>query len=146
MRSPTRRLVAPFMLALAVALSGLPAAPSPVRAAGSITALAIDSDPGDAIGGGLQFEYLPPTTTFSIYTHSPSWTFLQVAQIGGSDFWNLSFRAPSTDTLAVGTYENTLPMSDATHPGLDIGGHRGSATPRLGVSWSRNSSVTRPAR
>ena len=125
MRIPTRRLAASFMVALAVAMSGLPAAPSPVRAAGTITALAIDSDPGDAIGGGLQFEYLPPTTTFSIYTHSPSWTFLQVAEIGGSDFWNLSFRAPGTDTLAVGTYENTLPMSDATHAGLDIGGHRG---------------------
>ena len=122
MRIPTRRLVAPFMLALAVALSGLPAAPSPVRAAGSITALAIDSEPGDMVGQGQQLEYAPPTSQFSVATFEPGWTFVQVLGAAGGDFWNMTLRAAGPEALAVGTYDNAQRLPDAAHPGLDIGG------------------------
>jgi hypothetical protein len=137
MRIPTRRVVASLMVMMAIAMSGLPGAPSPVRAAGSITALAIDSEPGDNVGQGQQLEYAPPTATFSVATFSSGWTFLQVLGAQGGDFWNLSFAAADSGTLTVGTYENAQRSADATHPGLDVGGQgRGcnTATGRFVIS------------
>jgi hypothetical protein len=137
MRIPTRRVVASLMVMMAIAMSGLPGAPSPVRAAGSITALAIDSEPGDNVGQGQQLEYAPPTATFSVATFSSGWTFLQVLGAQGGDFWNLSFAAADSGTLTVGTYENAQRSADALHPGLDVGGQgRGcnTATGRFVIS------------
>ena len=121
MRIPTRRLVAPFMLALAVALSGLPAAPSPVRAADPITALGIDSEPGDYVGGGQQLMYTPGIAIFEFYAYAPGYVSLRVMRPEG-DFWTLSFAAAGSGALAVGTYENAQRSADETHPGLDVGG------------------------
>ncbi len=116
---PTRRLLASLTIGLAVALSGLPAAPSPVRAAGSITALAIDSEPGDWVGRGEQREYTPATATF---TNNPYGPKLSLQVFAADTAWTLFISAPGTDSLAVGAYENTQRLADATHPGLDVSG------------------------
>ena len=121
MRIPTRRFVAPFMLALAVAMSGLPAAPSSVRAADPITALGIDSEPGDYVGGGQQLMYTPGIAIFEFYAYAPGYVSLRVMRPEG-DFWTLSFAAAGSGALAVGTYENAQRSADETHPGLDVGG------------------------
>lgn len=122
MRIPTRWFVMSVLVALAVTVSGLPVTTSPVRAAGSITALAIDSEPGDMIGEGKQFEYATQTATFGVATYTPGWLFVQVLGASGGDFWNMTFRGAAADPLAVGTYENAQRLPDATHPGLDVGG------------------------
>ena len=122
MRTSTRRFVAPLMVALIVVAAGLPGAPSPVRAAGPVTALVIDSEAGDAIGQGQQLEYEPPAASFNIATFDPGWTFVQVLGAQGGDFWNVTLRAAGAGTLAVGTYEDAQRIADATHPGLDISG------------------------
>ena len=124
MRTSTRRFVAPLLVALALAASGLPAAPSAARAAGTVTALAIDSEPGDSIGQGQQLEYEPPAAgLFSIATFDPGWTFVQVLGAQGGDFWNISLRAAGTGTLAVGTYDKrAADLRRHTPGGLDIAG------------------------
>jgi hypothetical protein len=111
-----------FVVALAMTISGLTTVPSAVRAAGAYTALAIDSEPGDYVGGGQQLEYAPPGATFSVSTGGPGSVFVQVFGPAGGDFWNMSFAAAGAGTLAVGTYENAQRSADATHPGIDIGG------------------------
>lgn len=124
MRNPIRRLAASLTLALAVAVSGLPLETSTVRAAGSITALAIDSEPGDWVGAGQQLEYAPPTATFTISGQgSADGVSLQVfGPGGGGDFWHITLKHAGTAPLGPGTYENAQRFSDATHPGLDVGG------------------------
>ena len=93
-----------------------------MQAAGTVTALVIDSEAGDAIGQGQQLEYVPPASTFSVTTFNPGWTFVQVLGAEGGDFWNVTFKAAGAEALAVGTYEDAHRLGDATHPGLDIGG------------------------
>src|SRR5688500_18596931 len=121
MRIPTRWFVTSVLVALAVTVSGLPVAISPVRAAGSVTALAIDSEPGDYVGGGQQLTYTPGTATFEFYPYAPGYVSLRVLGPSG-DFWILSLAAAGSAPLAVGTYENAQRSADATHPGLDVGG------------------------
>ncbi len=122
MRTSTGRFAAPLLVALALAASGLPGAPSAVRAAGTVTAFVIDSEPGDGIGQGQQLVYVPPTSTFSVATFSPGWIFIQVTGADGSDFWSASLKAAGAGTLAVGTYEDAHRLGDATYPGLDVAG------------------------
>src|SRR5687767_9376265 len=105
MRIPTRRLVASLMVAMAVAVSGLPLATSTVRAAGSITALAIDSEPGDWVGRGQQLEYAPPTATFTNNPYGPTTLSLQV--FAPDTAWMLFISAPGSQSLEVGAYEST---------------------------------------
>jgi hypothetical protein len=114
------RVVASFVVALAMAASGLSAAPSPVRAAGSVTALALDSEPGDWVGSGQQWEYAPPAATFTNYPYGPG-VFSVV--VWGTEVWSAFVAAPTGDALAVGTYENAQGSADATHPGLNVGGN-----------------------
>src|SRR5688572_23493836 len=120
MRIPTRRLVASLMVAVALAVSGLPVATSMVRAADPITALGIDSEPGDYVGGGQQLMYTPGMAVFEFNAYAPGYVSLRV--LGPGDFWVLSFAAAGTAALAVGTYENAQRSADETHPGLDVGG------------------------
>jgi hypothetical protein len=115
------------MVMMAMAVSALPGVPPPVRAAGSVTALAIDSEPGDWVGGGQQLEYAPPTATFTI---SGTGTGLENASVslqvfgpgGGGDFWHLTVAHAGSAPLGPGTYENSQRFADETHPGLDVGG------------------------
>ena len=106
MRTSTRRFVAPLLVALALAASGLPAAPPAVHAAGTVTALVIDSEAGDAIGQGQQLEYVPPASTFSVTTSNPGWTFVQVFAPTAATSGTVTSKAAGAEALAVGTYED----------------------------------------
>ena len=118
---PASRLVTPLILALALAASGLPLAAPTVRAADPVTALAIDSEPGDFVGGGQQLSYTSGTSSFEFYPYGPGSLSLRVFGPTG-DFWIVFLAAAGTAPLAVGTYENAQRSADATHPGLDVGG------------------------
>ena len=120
MRIP-KRLVMSFMVGLAVAMSGLPAAPSPVRAAGSVTAFVLDGEPGDSIGGGQQLEYAAPDSSITIL-HDSGETFRVAVTGPGGEWWYARFAPKGSDPLAIGTYENALRFADATHPALDVYG------------------------
>ena len=122
------RVVASLVVALAVAVSGLSAAPPPARAAGSVTALALDSEPGDNVGAGQQLEFTPPTHSFRIYTMNPGGLWVDVQGPESNDYWNLSIAAPGSEALAVGTYENAQAPSDGTHPLLGFGGQSRGCT------------------
>ncbi len=122
MRTSTRRFVAPLLVALALAASGLPAAPSAVRAAGTVTALVIDSEPGDYVGAGQQLTYTSPPATITNNPAGPGGFSLTVFGVEGGDFWHLSLVAAGSADLAVGAYENAERFADATHPGLAVVG------------------------
>ncbi len=118
----TRRAIVPLIAILMFCLAGVPGAPAPVRAAGTNTALAIDSEPGDYVGQGQQLEYAPPGSTFALYTGGPGGLAVQVFGPEGGDLWIINIASASSDTLHVGVYENTQRFADASHPGLDVGG------------------------
>ena len=122
MHPSTPRVVASLVIALALAVSGLSIAPSPVRAAGSVTALALDSEPGDWVGGGQQLEYEPSTHAFTVHTGEMRGVHVQVFGPEGADTWHLNFTAVEAGTLTVGSYENAQRFADATHPGIDVSG------------------------
>ena len=119
----TRRFVAPLLVALALAVSGLPAAPSAVQAAGPVTALVIDSEPGDSIGSGQQLEYVPPASTSASTTFKPGWTFVQVLGADGRRLLEpVVQRRPARRRWPWVRTRTLSGLADATHPGLDIGG------------------------
>ena len=121
MRIPTRQLVASLAVALAVAISGSPGAAAPVRAAGTITAFVLDSEPGEPLGGGQQVEYGPPDSSIAILNDAPGTFRVQVTGPSG-EWWYARFAARGSDTIVVGTYENAQRFADDTHPALDVYG------------------------
>src|SRR5207244_1492696 len=87
-----------------------------------ITKFVMHSDPGDYIGGGLDYYYKPANATFGFYGGS--------THVGGGidgdngDWWNADFEAPQGDILAVGTYKHaTRYPFNGSGPGLSIDGN-----------------------
>jgi hypothetical protein len=118
---PSRpRVAASLVVAIAMAVSGLATAPSPVRAAGANTALSLDSEPGDWVGSGQQWAYTPPTATFVNNPYGPG---VMSIQVFGAEVWYATIAAPTGGELAVGAYEDAYRSADATHAGLDVGGN-----------------------
>jgi hypothetical protein len=86
------------------------------------SALLIDSDPTDFVGGGVRRTW---DLTDGIFTVRMMGETL-LAEFGGNgDSWRLSFAPPSGQTLGVGVYENALryPFQGPSTPGLEISGN-----------------------
>ncbi|MDP9403874.1 MAG: thrombospondin type 3 repeat-containing protein [Actinomycetota bacterium] len=89
--------------------------PSPTN-----TSLTFDSEPGDYIGGGVDRTWYPADGSFQA-THSPG---LVTIRFNGTEWWDLSFKAPNGAELVPGPYEGATryPFQSPTSPGLDISG------------------------
>ncbi len=84
---------------------------------------ALDSQPGDFIGGGQKQTFTPATGIFAIsrnFDNGVSITF----NGGAPSFWTFNFTAPFNGTLMPGAYENAtrFPFQSPTAPGLDVSG------------------------
>jgi hypothetical protein len=135
MPRPAQRTIV-SVLAVGLVLAWMPSSPAPVRAAGSITAVAFDSDPGDWIGAGQQYEYVAPASTITATTSSPGRVSVHIDGPLG-EWWNIDLGAAGADPLVIGTYEDANRLGDATHPRLDVYGQGrgcGSDTGRFVVS------------
>ena len=90
--------------------------------AAQTTALALNSQPGDFIGGGINQTFTPADGIFT-----PSRNFsngISVQFNGGPHFWFLDFAAPLGAPLATGVYEGATrwPFQSPTGPGLSVSG------------------------
>jgi hypothetical protein len=86
------------------------------------TALVMDSDPGDYIGGGQNYYYTPADGTFNAsknYDNGVSVTFSN-----GSHDWSVDFAGPDQAPLTVQVYNNATrwPFQGPGVPGLSISG------------------------
>jgi Putative Ig domain len=86
------------------------------------TALVMDSEPGDYIGGGLNYYYTPADGTFAAGRNFDNGVDLTFNN--GSHNWRVSFAAPDGVPLTVQVYNNAsrYPFQGPGEPGLDISG------------------------
>jgi hypothetical protein len=115
------RIVAPWTLAVILTLV---AGSLAGFATASETSLHMTSEPGDYIGGGQTYDYLPTDGAFtldgsqgeviSVSFHTPNY----------EHWWYLNFAAPSGHPLAPGTYTGATryPFQSAEDPGLSVYG------------------------
>ena len=96
---------------------------SPIPARAQTTLLALQSQPGDYVGGGLNQSFNEVDGTFQVNVfsndvnvnfHTPSY----------SHYWNLAFGAPDHAPLVVGVYESATraPFRGPGEAGLDVSG------------------------
>ena len=100
---------------------------SGTTAAGTVAVLSIESDTGDLLGGGITRSYTLTASQFTLAT-DPGRSEVQFSMPpGGGDWWALTLRAPSGQTLAPGLYERAQQIARQLpgFPGLDFrGNHR----------------------
>ena len=90
------------------------------------------SDPGEFIGHGQSYEFLPSNTDtygFLLYTNdTPAASGIEIHFTQGSSSWGIIMRAPAGDQpLSVGTYYDvTYAAEDSRAPGLNVYGPSGS--------------------
>ena len=100
------------------------AAPSPAHA--QTTALFLDSQTGDYIGQGLEYNYTPAEATFQVGSNSKNGVTIAVQGSTTSNYWSLHFGAAGGVPLAVGAYETASRFWFASGNGLEVTGmHRG---------------------
>ena len=120
---------APFSLSTRVivwAALALLQAWAPYSAQAQTTALFLDSQPGDYIGEGLEYNYTPAQATFQISRNSRNGVTVYVQGPTISNYWYLNFSAAGDAPLAVGSYEAARRLPFAPGNGLDVFGmHRG---------------------
>ena len=124
----------PLLCASFAALFLLSSAP----AAAQTTALVIDSQTGDPVGGGLNRTYLPPDVTSSAF-QSGGGIFVVVSGSGIS--YSLNFEPPSGGTLAPGVYLNAVQTATPGNPKLRVSGS-GSCNTDTGRFTIRELTVT----
>jgi hypothetical protein len=93
----------------------------------ALTALAMSSQPGDYIGGGLQYLITLSDGTFTPVNSANVVEF----NINNGDYWTTDFAGPTTARLASGDYDNAqrYPFQPAGTPGLSVyGAGRGCNT------------------
>jgi len=101
--------------------------PTPLPSAGpfpaSGNALAMTSEPGDYIGGGIPRTYDQSTATFRQVTGPvpPEGVDIELGTVDQPDRWDLEFVPQAGQTLHVGTYQVALAPGDQ-RPGLHISG------------------------
>lgn len=97
-----------------------------------VTSLAMQSDPGDWVGGGGTYNFTPATGLFSAgHTANDNDLIFSYHDASYSQWWYLEFAAPLGAPLLVGTYLNAgrAAFRPDTQPGLDVyGDGRGSNT------------------
>ncbi len=101
-------------LGLALCASG------PARA--QTTLLALDSDPGDFVGGGQHLRFTAADGTFSVRSNFRNSVSILFESSDFFPFWQLFFAAPANKTLAVGVYTGATGSQSAGRPGLDVSG------------------------
>jgi hypothetical protein len=86
----------------------------------ALTALAMSSQPGDYIGGGLQYLITQSDGTFTV-TNVNNWVSLYL--LNGDD-WTAYFQGPTVARLGRGDYENAqmFELQPPGTPGLDVYG------------------------
>ena len=84
----------------------------PSRAAAQTTALFIDSEPGDPLGGGQRLTYSPPDAIVTVSAWSPGSLSVTVRNASYSYYWNVEFKTQGQPFQA-GTYENAYSDYDA---------------------------------
>ena len=115
-------------LRLAPVLLVLGAAAGPASLAG-VTSLLLDSEPGEFIGGGEFNFYTPADGTLAVPPYPPPPPFpepdVRLTFAGFSLIWSLEFAAPPGESLAVGAYENAVPVyrQGPGQPGLQVSGN-----------------------
>jgi len=84
------------------------------------TVLAMSSQPGDYIGGGLQYLITPSDGTFTPSNSANVVSFF----VNNGDEWSTYFAGPTTARLGRGDYENAqrYPFQPAGTPGLSVYG------------------------
>ncbi len=90
--------------------------------AAQTTALALNSQLGDFIGGGISQTFTPTDGAFSTSRNFSNGISVQFN--GGPHFWFLDFAAPLGAPLATGVYEGATrwPFESLTAPGLSVSG------------------------
>jgi hypothetical protein len=113
-RCPNVTIVALFALASLQAFA--------TGAAAQTTALVLDSQPGDYIGGGIDQTITEADGTFTASRNFANGVSLYFD--GGPDWWYLDFAGPMDAPIAVGVYEEAtrFPFQSPTGPGLSIHG------------------------
>jgi thermolysin len=79
--------------------------------------LSLDSQPGDVVGGGLQYVYTAADSTFQILQSQPE---LRVVVTGSSSWWNLDFDAGGNTPLQPGSYEDATRYPFNAGNGLSV--------------------------
>ena len=115
-----RKHLARFLTLLLVLVGWLSSA-EPVGA--QTTYLALDSEPGDFIGGGISQTFTPAEGDFDASRNFDNGVTVNFNG-GAFNLWTLDFAAPGDAALAVGAYENAtrFPFQSPTDPGLDVSG------------------------
>ena len=120
---PSSRLApAPIVARLGLivlVVAGLIGVAAPAQAVVSLTAFTIDSEPGDAIGAGQSFTFVPPADTV---TATGDDTALTMTATDGTDDFSANLAAPTGGALITGTTYPTTLAGDATHAELDVSG------------------------
>ncbi len=99
--------------------------------AAPVTRLRMVSEPGDFVGAGLTYDFVPATATFSAATNFDNGVRVRVVPPTFGGDWTLEFAAPNEVLLTPGMYLDAqrFPFQAAGHPGLDVSGNgRGSNT------------------
>jgi hypothetical protein len=72
-----------------------------MRAAGSVSGLFLDGEPGDSVGGGDQWAFVAPAFTITTGPASPGHDFVSFGVVG--ETWTVSITAPAGQTLTGNT-------------------------------------------
>jgi hypothetical protein len=86
------------------------------------TALVLNSEPGDYIGGGIDQTFTEEDGAFTARRNLPN--VISISFDGGPHWWFLDFAAPMDVPLAVGVYDEAtrFPFQSPTKPGLSVSG------------------------
>ena len=87
------------------------------------TALYLDSQPGEPLGGGIQRTYTPADGAFQVTRNNKNGVSVSVIGPSFSFSWYLDFAAAGNADLAVGAYESARRYPFAEGNGLDVGGN-----------------------
>src|SRR5687767_4026651 len=100
------------------ALSAIASSPANAQTFGVF----LDSQPGDYIGQGLEYNYTPAQTTFQLGTHHKNGVTMIVQGATPSTSWSLYFAAAGGVPLTVGAYESATRLWFTSGNGLEVSG------------------------
>lgn len=88
------------------------------------TLLSMQSEPGDYIGGGREYFFVPSDGMFTAHRNTNNGVSISFQTPTFSEWWYLDFAAPNGDLLAQSLYTNAFRYSfeDLTQPGLAVYG------------------------
>jgi len=87
------------------------------------TMLFLDSQPGDWVGQGQQYEYTPADGTFTVSRNFYNGVSVSVIGPSTSFWWDLDFSATGGIPIEVGTYLNATRFPFTSFTGMAVGGN-----------------------